>query len=338
MPLDLDGQTLTFTFPEIHEEAVLHVTFHRTLRVPDDGQQHYLPPGLGSFPMRDIADLGERAPEAWRKRGGVVLPMWQAEACWVSFSSPDDYPMAVKVAAGKINAVNGTPWTDALNYEDQDYMEVPGQPWLDGFCVAKGVVRQFVAMPLGKGYTAEGQITGVEEFGGVQLLVRPLKATVWEKRKARLSRSRASHMNDLMDVTCSSPVFQAMGLAPGGAIRQQINEAEEKPQDWAPAESRVRCFVHIANSEQWAQLTGTVPPTLPPTASQYASAGLPWFDFYSDKPAINGTSPLSKLQTVKTIGANQGELPLGHDETFDLPTPVVLGKTTTVAEKPDADW
>jgi hypothetical protein len=29
----------------------------------------------------------------------------------------------------------------------QDYVVVPGQEWLDGICVAPGIVRQFVAMP-----------------------------------------------------------------------------------------------------------------------------------------------------------------------------------------------
>jgi hypothetical protein len=29
---------------------------------------------------------------------------------------------------------------------------LPEQPWLDGYCVEKGYIRQFVAMPLGEGY------------------------------------------------------------------------------------------------------------------------------------------------------------------------------------------
>ena len=35
---------------------------------------------------------------------------------------------------------------------------------------AMAYIRQFVAMPLGSGYTVEGQITGAEEFGGIQIL------------------------------------------------------------------------------------------------------------------------------------------------------------------------
>ncbi|HYF06823.1 MAG TPA: hypothetical protein VD970_04335, partial [Acetobacteraceae bacterium] len=108
MAIGLEHDTLVFEFPEVHSDAVLHVTFQRTLRVPDDGKRHALPPGLGRFPLRAVDDLeAARLPEGWTRRGGVALPMWQAEACWLHFSSPHAYPMAVKIAAGKINAVNG---------------------------------------------------------------------------------------------------------------------------------------------------------------------------------------------------------------------------------------
>jgi hypothetical protein len=40
MTVELIADYLVFRFPEIHEDAVLRVTFRRTLRVPDDGRQH----------------------------------------------------------------------------------------------------------------------------------------------------------------------------------------------------------------------------------------------------------------------------------------------------------
>ena len=72
-----------------------------------------------------------------------------------------------KVAAGKIDAVTGEPWTNDLSEQPQNYLAVPDQPWLDGFCVGKGLIRQFVAMPLGEGYTAEEQLTGEARHGGL---------------------------------------------------------------------------------------------------------------------------------------------------------------------------
>jgi hypothetical protein len=61
-------------------------------------------------------------------------------------------------------------------------MVAPGQPWLDGYVVADGTIRQFVAAPLGLGVTAEGQITGKEEFGGLQLEVLPMLLERFEKK------------------------------------------------------------------------------------------------------------------------------------------------------------
>ena len=78
--------------------------------------------------------------------------MYQAEALWVSFSSNyisdrrTPYPFAVKVATGKICAVSGQTWVNGLRARPQDYLVTPGQPWLDGYCVAKNAIRQFVVV------------------------------------------------------------------------------------------------------------------------------------------------------------------------------------------------
>ncbi len=58
--------------------------------------------------------------------------------------------------------------------DPQDYMVVPDQPRLDGFCVDKGMVRQFTAMPLGEGYTVEERLTGEARHGGLQIVVYPM--------------------------------------------------------------------------------------------------------------------------------------------------------------------
>ncbi|MBV1796279.1 hypothetical protein [Siccirubricoccus sp. G192] len=319
MPLGLARDTLLFEFPEVHPDAVLRVSFQRTLRVPDDAGEYHLPPGLGAFPLRAVDDLpADLLPEDWRRRGGVALPMWQSEACWLSFSSPSGYPMAVKIAAGKVNAITGKPWTNELDFARQDYLEVPGQPWIDGFCVAEGIIRQFVAMPLGQGYTAEEQITGAAEHGGLQLLVHPLKRKVWQKRQ----RARARAVRGMcMRMSSAAP---SMGLAPGGRIRQQISKAKERAEDWDLA-TRSRCFVHIANSLHWRRITGAEPPSLPPAARDYTRAGLPWFDLYQDAPALPGSPILAGLASVSSLGQAKGEAPLPENEGFEPPEPVLLG-------------
>jgi hypothetical protein len=283
--------------------------------------------------------------------------MWQAEACWLSFRSPNRYPFAVKVAAGKVNAVNGKPWSDTLDAADQDYIEVPGQPWLDGFCVEKGVVRQFVAMPLGDGYTAEEQVTGKAEHGGIQILARPLKEEIWREREAERRRAQerwrrslsrriaasapspsppSAAMDDMDMMVCSIPSMD-MGLAPGGSIRQEIAKLIETPEAWDMTQ-RARCFVHIANSEAWSTLTGNPPPTHAPTAADYARARLPWFEWYANRPAKAGSPILAALKSVARLGAEQGELSLPENEEFEPPEPVRLGPGANRQERLEGTW
>lgn len=145
------------------------IAFHRTLRIPDDGNTYPLPPSLGHFPIRLISDYADKVPESWREHGGVFLPLYQREAMWLSFSGQHWRPNALKVGVGKVNALTGEPWADELSDDPQDYMVVPEQPWLDGINAGNGFIRQFVAMPLGMGYTVEGQLTGEETHGGIQL-------------------------------------------------------------------------------------------------------------------------------------------------------------------------
>src|ERR1700722_9325009 len=101
--IELKKDCLTVSFPEVHERAKLNLYFMRTLRIPDDDRTYPLPPGLGTFPMRHIDDFAQ-IPKEKLAFGGVMLPMYQAEALWLRFDCAG-YPFAIKVAAGKINAV-----------------------------------------------------------------------------------------------------------------------------------------------------------------------------------------------------------------------------------------
>jgi len=185
----LEDDTLVFRFPEIDKDASFSIDFQRTLRIPDTDKTYSLPPGLGSFPLRHAEDFASNLPSKTGERGGVILPMWQAEAMWLHFRNdgPEydlDFPVAIKIAAGKINAVTGEAWRPGLHRAPQDYMVSPDQPWLDGFAIEKGVIRQFVAMPLGAGYSVEEQLTNESEWGGIQISVTPLKAHVWKAKRA----------------------------------------------------------------------------------------------------------------------------------------------------------
>ncbi len=333
--IELKHNTLVFSFPEVHPDARLEIEFERTLRIPDDGKDHFLPPGLGSFPLKHVDDFAGGVPAQWLEHGGVMLPMHQAEAMWLNFSSSyvpghgAPYPFAVKIAAGKIDAVSGEQWTNGLHGVPQDYVVVPGQPWLDGFCVEKGIIRQFVAMPLGRGYTAEEQITGAAEFGGLQIIAYPMKREVFERRFPKRELQDLEICRSICMPNGSSP---DMGLAPGGRMRQEIYEDRFDFEDWDRSRSS-RCFVHIANSLVWRAITGEAPPTVPPTAQSYTSAGLPWFDFYAEgAEALDGSDILKQLKSVIRLGREKRETPVPENEPVHRERVVRLGDRRSRAQ------
>lgn len=338
--LELKNNELAFRFPEVHEAAVCRVGFQRTLRIPDDNREYPLPPGLGQFPVEHVEDHASRLPEDWSGHGGVLLPMYQAEALWINFSGDFGgwrsvgYPFALKIAAGKINAVTGEAWTNGLSKARQDYLVVPDQPWLDGFCVQKGLIRQFVAMPLGAGYTAEEQLTGAAEHGGLQLIAYPMKRDRYEA----LAKQRHRYNIEMLCCEQSACYSRApsMGLAPGGLMRQEIFEDEYGFDAWDTAHSS-RCFVHILNSAQWQAATGKSAPGTPPTAKDYTKAGLPWFDYYDDKlVAIEGAKALAGLDSVAARGVKLGEKPLPDNDAVNPTAVVKLG--VGISNVSDGKW
>lgn len=324
--ITLEHDCLHFRYPEVHDDAKLSINFQRTLRIPDDDKTYPLPPGLGHFPLRHVDDFAGNVSETWLQRGGVMLPMYQSEAMWIAFSSHSGYPFAVKIAAGKINAVTGNAWASGLDRDPQNYVVIPDQPWLDGFAITKGVIRQFVAMPLGSGYSAEEQITGEGEFGGLQIEAFPIKAEAWQRilaeREKNMSRFRAE---DMCCYAAAAPMAD-MGLAPGGRMTQEIYEDEYDFKDW-DLEHGSRCFVHLANSMVWRAITGANPPTTPPTAKEYSRAGLPWFDYYKDgATALPGSKILNKLKSVAAMGREKGDNPLPENEAITPTTVITLRK------------
>lgn len=86
-------------------------------------------------------------------------PMFQREALWLRLQHQPTACNAMKVSVGGINALTGSLKGEVSKPGVQDYM-CKSQPWLDGTVKDEGKVKQFVAMPVGQGYTIEEQLTG----------------------------------------------------------------------------------------------------------------------------------------------------------------------------------
>jgi hypothetical protein len=171
-------------------------------------------------------------------------------------------------------------------------------------------------MPLGAGYSAEEQITGTAEHGGLQIAVCPMKRHAFERLFPIRRNVFPETMPCLpMDKAVRGTVACAMGLGAGGRMKQEIYEDPFDLADWDRDQSS-RCFVHIVNSLSWRAVTGSPPPTIPPTAKQYSDAGFPWFDYYDEQAtSVPGSGVLGKLKSVFGLGKSKVEQPLPENET-----------------------
>lgn len=297
----------------IHIGARFHASFQRTLRLPDDGGVYPLPPGLGVFPVFKVDDYRERVPPSWRESGGAFIPMYQREALWLGFDAAAWKPNAVHVGVGGFNAVSGEPFSAPLQASPQNYLVCPDQPWLDGINSGRGVVRQFVAMPLGLGYSVEASLGGRETVGGLQLTVFEPKPGIFPDAPPAEPPPGAQRHAPPRPMR----VPQSMGLGAGGAMRQKIYTDKYGVDTWDP-HNCAHVAVHIVNSEEFFEITGTQPPEPPIDAQTYTAHGLPWFDLYDE--TRGAIAPSERLTGAKTIAARDAELgQAAADATVDVP-------------------
>jgi len=152
-------------------------------------------------------------------------------------------------------------------------------------------------MPLGAGYSVEEQLTGAAEHGGLQIELFPLKAEFYHPP------CRRPLFGDFANAElccCCHDSPPDMGLAPGGRMKQEIYE-DNQPLSHYDLDHRSRCFVHLCNSLVWREITRKNPPPTPATAKEYERAGLPWFDYYSERPAADGSATLAGLQSIAAM-------------------------------------
>ena len=295
------------------------IAFQRTLRLPDDGKTYPLPAGLGAFPLRPVDRYPSTSPAHWLEKGGVLLPMYQAEALWLSFHA--EAPLAVKITSGSVNALTGEIDRNGLVGSPQNYLTIPDQPWLDGFKVGPNTVRQFVAMPVGSGFTASEQLAPDQTAGGMVIEVIPMKT---DRLVAQIvEENEAGMLEEVMDLVlgdswrarvtmlcCQSAAMPCcpsdMGLGGGGKIQQEIYQDELGVEAWEQKGS-IRLCVHICNSMTWRAVTGENPPHPPITAEEYQRHGIPWFDFYRDDlTPLPETRKMAGLKSVDEVAAGKG--------------------------------
>ena len=321
----------------------LPVNFQRTVRVPE-GKLNSLPAGLGSFPIYRVSDFRQGCPETWRAEG-YFMPMNPQEAMWLNFSGSYQNPRAAIIAAGNINAITGKPfdggYLQAEKHESgtldikletpQNYVVVPPQPWIDGWKAEDGKVYQFVAAEMGSGQTIEGQITGEEKVGGIQIITfapipgkklprieRPYEHIVageWPGSGCFGSFADSSMLKGMggVEMFCcaadSEPTMKSMrgvgsirsmGLGRGAEINQKIYPDPYGLEIWQATPAGVD-VLYLVSSEDFLQITGHAAPPTPVTIEKYEEQKLPWFAL-GDKHFMDqaGSDIFAKLKPVTT--------------------------------------
>lgn len=233
------------------------------------------------------------------------------------------------MATGKKSALTGKEWRKGIH--KGDYCVIPQQKWLDGYVIEKGVVAQFVAVPLGQELTVEEQLGG-DGIGGIQIEVYPMKADCFERRWPKqpppklcergadargILRSRKKGLTKSAEpIACAASTMDfgleslcEMGIGAGGRMKQQVFEDPYGKDEWCKGsiKSTRKCFAHLANSMAWENITGEAPPETPVTAAVYERYGMPWFDFYSDDfQAMKGAKKFKGVKTVKDQAKEKG--------------------------------
>ncbi len=288
------------------------VSFHRTLRVPEDTKSYPLPAGLGRFPIYKVSEFADRLPSQWRASNAAFIPMYQCEALWIGFNGAAWKPNAVVVAVGGINALSGEPYETRLQTAPQNYLVAPPQPWLDGVNCEAGRVRQFVAAPLGAGLTIESIMRGKEIRGGIQI-------SVYEPKRGRFPDTAADAGSALLgEEDTLRPMhkpMQPMGIRTGGRIAQKIYSDPYGIDTW-DLENVGHVLIFIVNSGHFEQITGRPPPPTPLNAKQYSELGLPWFQRYDDELAGIGPSKILSAMGENASPSDQVD-PTDADDSID---------------------
>lgn len=278
------------------------VSFKRTLRIPEDGKEHKAPPNFGVFPIYRVEDHPKSIPARWHGQDGAFIPMYQREGLYIRFDNETMWqPYAVKVAIGGVNAISGEAQTNKLRDDPQDYLVCPPQLWLDGINTGRSTIRQFLAMPLGLGYTVEASLSGSEEVGGLQITVFVPKPGIFPDAKPE---TKAAIRPTAFRQSSGTESGQ-MGLGAGGVINQKILPDPHGVEAWDQS-NFAQVTVHILNSEQFQLITGLEPPPTSVNEDTYAEHKFPWFPLYGE--VLQGdVTPSELLAGAKTVAERDAE-------------------------------
>ncbi len=300
------------------ERSFVELEIHRTNVLSMSGGPYALPPSRGTLPIHNVEDYldqqlplawkksGKRLPSSWRARGGVFIPMFEDEAFYIKFRNAGNRGHAIKCAAGKINVISGKPWNDRLQAE-QDYVIVlphgkKSQPYLDGHKCGDLYIRQFMATKRVDMHSVEGELTGKEDHGGLQLMVVQSREDIaippfgnpyhrhggvgrwrgqqggdpWGRGEWRGSgeegqqggSSNTDSSSMVVDYDDTSSIMSEMCLGAGGKMNQTIVPDPEGINAWDQSKN-IKVWIHLIDPKDFWELTNIKMNKIPPQMSDH---------------------------------------------------------------------
>jgi hypothetical protein len=201
------------------------------------------------------------------------MPMLEGEGTWLQFS--DNYPCAIKIGVGRINALNGKRWTDGLDSSECDYITAPPQPALDGFRTQDDVVCQFAVRRTGA--DPQEEQTHAVGIGTFRIIVYPMK----KERYERLQTGDAWTNGDTLrscNMVPSRSEPKSLSLAAGGRLWERLYSDPFGIDAWDQA-AATRCLVSLVEVRSLNDASGFAVGHLPPpiNPADYQEPDAPWF-------------------------------------------------------------
>lgn len=265
------------------------IKFEHPRRPPDDAKFYVFSPGLEELPLRPATDFPDTLPASWLKQTDFLMPMNASDPFLIRFIS--NYPFAVKLAAGNLDAVTGGPQLAGLQKEPRNYLVVSGES------TVKGVQERSFVLPLDAGCEVNEQFFPDQKIGRIHLQICPLRVESYFGEEVAHSipptlreyfawfvygpslRARWAEIKRMDEKQRSEPLTDEFGAIVlnrkyedelDWRYIRELGDLREVA-DWDQARSK-RCCVHVCNSSVWRRITSTNPPQARLSAECYETS------------------------------------------------------------------
>lgn len=246
----------------------LTIRFQRTMRLPDDGQTYRLPSGLGQFPLRRVEDFPHTAPNAWKGRGDLIMPMYESDGVLFCFSS--SYRFAARIGTGLGNIVT-VPISSCDEHDSRRYLLLPRRDQAN-----RAIHLEIVPLKASIYYDDENAFflpPNIPELFK-KMILSPAIAASWENLPFIQQRYCDEEIGFQPETTYSPPPpFHE-------TARKHLLEIDSEAADRDQTQTAY-CIIHICDATSWEKMTGLKLMYPPLTMDDYQSVGLPWFENYT---------------------------------------------------------